>query len=692
MKIAVRFSILTLAIVFAACSSANKNFLGLDQPSSSSSSGGGFADQKPVAVTTGDDDEDKKSKAIKVKKSFENGEYESAIEELKEDLEDDPDSPVTNYYIAESYRKSNRIYEATDYYAKAIEGGYADDEMELHYAKSLKANENYIEARRVLQSYIEYTTVEKFVERAENELRNLDELENIKLDVRKISVSPAVGVNTDNAEYSPYYFDGHLYFSSTRETENIFKGDGQGFSDLYKIKTSGLIPESGTLQPMEDFINEQGIHEGTIAFSPDGNTMVFAKGNSGKKGGRQDVDLFISEKRNGRWGNPQPMPINSSDWESSPVFNQSGTTIYFASNRPGGQGGIDIWRTSKNDRGRWANVSNMGSVINTPENEMFPYVSADNKLFFSSNGHPGLGMLDLFVAVNKDGNITIENMGSSINTPFDDFGLVYSDFPYEGFFASNRPGGQGDDDIYTFVDDTPSLKKVQYVLRGTTFQLDKDSARTILGGVRVTLGDAEGKLIDDVTTGRGGTFEFTVEPEKEYTLLGKKVSFLTGRNALSTLNETVDKATLTVRSYTKEFTADLELTEIETVIAELFKVENVFYDLAKWDIRPDAALELDKLVQFLKDNPGVSIELSSHTDSRDNDENNMVLSQKRAQSAVDYMVSRGIARNRMTPKGYGETQLVNGCSNDVECTDAQHQENRRTEFKITNYDSSKDRN
>ena len=170
------------------------------------------------------------------------------------------------------------------------------------------------------------------------------------------------------------------------------------------------------------------------------------------------------------------------------------------------------------------------------------------------------------------------------------------------------------------------------------------------------------------------------------------MSFLTGRNALSTLNETVDKATLTVRSYTKEFTADLELTEIETVIAELFKVENVFYDLAKWDIRPDAALELDKLVQFLKDNPGVSIELSSHTDSRDNDENNMVLSQKRAQSAVDYMVSRGIARNRMTPKGYGETQLVNGCSNDVECTDAQHQENRRTEFKITNYDSSKDRN
>lgn len=692
MKIAVRFSILSLAIVFAACSSSNKNFLGLDNTSSGSATSGGFATEKPVTIDTGEEEEDKKSKAIKVKKTFENGEYQSAIEELKEDLEDDPDSPVTNYYIAESYRRSNRIYEATDYYAKAIEGGYADDEMELHYAKALKANENYIEARRVLQNYLDYTTVEKFVERAQNELKNLDKLDSIQLDVRKISVTPAVGINTENAEYSPYYHDGSLYFSSTRETENIFKGNGTGFSDLYKIKTSGLIPESGTLEPMEEFVNEQGINEGTIAFSPDGNTMVFAKGNSGKKGGRQDVDLFISEKRNGRWSTPQPMPINSPDWESSPVFNQSGTTIYFASNRAGGQGGIDLYRTTKNDRGRWANVTNMGPTINTPENEMFPYVSSDNKLFFASDGHPGFGMLDVFVAINQNRQITVQNMGPSINTPYDDFGLVYSDFPYEGFFASNRPGGQGDDDIYTFVDDTPSLKKVQYVLRGTTFSLDQDSARTILGGVRVTLGDAEGRLIDDVTTGRGGTFEFTIEAEKEYTLLGKKVSYLAGRNALSTVGETVDKAALTVRSFTKDFTADLDLTEIEKVEGRGFVMENVFYDLAKWDIRPDAAVELDKLVQFMKDNPAVSIELSSHTDSRAPDDFNLDLSQKRAESAVDYMVSKGIQRSRMTAKGYGETQLVNGCTNDVECTEEQHQQNRRTEFKITNYDSSKDRN
>ena len=682
-----KFSVVLVLVLFAACQASNQNFLGLDntEPADTTS---------PTGATTGvATPEEGRSKAIKLKKSFENGEYETAIAELKEDLEDDPDSPVTNYYIAESYRRSNRIQESTDYYAKAIEGGFSDEEMELNYVKALKANENYTEAKRILKDYIEYASVETYKDRAVRELANLEKLDSIQLDVRKIAVSPAVGINTPNAEYSPYHFDGHLYFSSTREEGDLFKGSGQGFSDIYKVKTSGLLPEAGTIETLEDFINSQGVNEGTIAYSPDGNTMVFAKGNSGKKGGRQDVDLFMSTKRNGRWGQPQPMPINSPDyWDSSPAFNQSGTVLYFASNRPGGEGGIDIYRASLNERGRWSNVRSVGDDINTPENEMFPYVSSDNKLYFASDGHPGLGMLDIFEAVNQGGNVTVRNLGPSINSAYDDFGLVYSNFPYEGFFASNRPGGQGDDDIYTFVDNTPSLKVVEYVLKGTTFSLGQDSTKTILGGVRVTLRDDQDRVIDDRTTGRGGTFEFKIDPEKEYTLLGKKVAFLVGRNTLSTVGETVDKSTLTARSFTKEFRADLDLTEILKIRGVDIEVKNVFYDLAKWDIRPDAALELDKLAQFLLDNPAVSIELSSHTDSRDNDENNMVLSQKRAQSAVDYLVTKGIARDRMEPQGYGETRLVNECANDVPCTNEQHQANRRTEFKIIGYDASKDRN
>ena len=153
---------------------------------------------------------------------------------------------------------------------------------------------------------------------------------------------------------------------------------------------------------------------------------------------------------------------------------------------------------------------------------MFPYVSPDNKLYFSSDGHPGFGMLDLFEAVNQGGNITIRNLGPSMNTSYDDFGLVYSDFPFEGFFASNRPGGKGDDDIYTFIDNTPDLREIEYVLKGTTYQVDQDSTQEILGGVRVELQDLNGKVVDDVFTGRGGKFEFKVDPEKEYILIGKK--------------------------------------------------------------------------------------------------------------------------------------------------------------------------
>ena len=206
--------------------------------------------------------------------------------------------------------------------------------------------------------------------------------------------------------------------------------------------------DASSIEKLSDLFNDEEINEGSIAFSPDGNSVVFAKGNSADKRGRFNIDLFISTKKNGEWSEPQLMPINSPDsWDSSPTFSGDGKTIYFASDRPGGLGGSDIYRTRLNERGRWADVQNMGPTINTPEDEMFPYVSPDNKLYFSSTGHAGFGMLDVFVAINEGGNITIANMGPSINSSYDDFGLVYSDFPFEGFFSSNRPGGKGDDDI-----------------------------------------------------------------------------------------------------------------------------------------------------------------------------------------------------------------------------------------------------
>ncbi|MBO6762448.1 MAG: OmpA family protein, partial [Roseivirga sp.] len=340
------------------------------------------------------------------------------------------------------------------------------------------------------------------------------------------------------------------------------------------------------------------------------------------------------------------------------------------------------------ERGRWADVTNMGPQINTAEDEVFPYVSPDNKLYFASNGHAGFGMLDLFEAVNSGGVVTVKNLGPSFNSSSDDFGLVYSDFPFEGFFSSNRPGGSGGDDLYSFIDNSADLKKITYALKGTTYKIEEDSSQTILGEVRVKLLDSNEQLVDDVLSSRGGSYSFPIEPEKDYFLIAEKQDFFTTRKIFSTIGEGIPQEELVERFNEKVFTEDMALEPI--VLEKAIVVPNIYYDLDKAEIRPDAAVELDKLVQLLKDNPNISIELSSHTDARAPDDYNLNLSQRRAQAAVDYIASQGIERDRLIAKGYGETQLINGCTNERvdECSEEQHQQNRRTEFKVTEYNKN----
>lgn len=614
--------------------------------------------------------------------------YTQAIEEFKELLAENPNAPDINFYTAESYRKLGDLRSSVPYYEKAISAGYEDEELELNYAQALKSEEKYAEAKQVLTNYINYASLEIYKQRAERELANLDKLDSISLYVRNVDLKPLEGINSDKSEYSPFYFENKLYFVSTRE-ENTFERFDVPFSDIYSVDLDGLSPESSTLAKLPDLFNTPNINEGSIAFSPDGNTVVFAKGNPDGKKARRSVDLYFATKRNGEWSNPQPMPINNpTAWDTSPAFNQAGTTIYFASDRPGGYGGSDIYRATINARGRWADVTNMGPQINTAEDEVFPYVSPDNKLYFASSGHAGFGMLDLFVAENSGGVVTVKNLGPSFNSSSDDFGLVYSDFPFEGFYTSNRPGGSGGDDLYSFVDNTPDLKKITYVLKGTTYKLEEDSSQTILGEVRVKLLDASEQLVDDVLSSRGGSYSFPVDPEKDYFLVAEKEDFFTTRKIFSTVGEGIPQEELIERFNEKVFNEDVALEPI--ILEKAIVIPNIYYDLDRAEIRSDAALELDKLVQLLKDNPTIHIELSSHTDARAPDEYNLTLSQRRAQAAVDYVASKGIARTRLVAKGYGETQLINGCTNERvdECSEEQHQENRRTEFKVIEVDKN----
>jgi outer membrane protein OmpA-like peptidoglycan-associated protein len=329
----------------------------------------------------------------------------------------------------------------------------------------------------------------------------------------------------------------------------------------------------------------------------------------------------------------------------------------------------------------------MGRDINTPGDEMFPYVGADAKLYFASDGHPGLGKLDVFVATRSGGVTKVENMGQPINSPSDDFGLMYIN-PTKGFLASNRAGGKGDDDIYFFQEgpaaDTTTIvqnkrggpKKVKYFLAGTVSTNETPITPLDSAKVRI-LDDATGQPIAEATTGQPGTFgKYPLEEGKDYTILAERKGYLTRREQFTMQGKSIPEIFLTKPETDTTFNVAILLDK--ATLNKTFVLENIYYDLDKYNIRPDAAEELDKLVTILKDNPTLKIELSSHTDVRAPDAYNMRLSQNRAKSAVDYIVSKGIDPGRMVAKGYGETQLIVKNAK----TEEEHQRNRRTEFKI----------
>lgn len=616
----------------------------------------------------------------KAKNTFEDGEFQESITLYQSILKKSPDDTKANFYLAESYRLSNRASQAIPYYEKAIESNLDNDSLGFFYAYALKASGNYDQAGKQLDQFIASTSNELYLKRANDEIQNLTYLEEVKSKKNFYRVKNLDKINTPGAEYSPVYEDGFLYFTSNRANNKIYKATGTPFSNIYTVKTKGARIDSATIKPINTVINDNNINDGSVTFSPDGKTMVFAKGNNGKRKGTYDVNLYTSRFRNGTWTEPKQLNINKiNSWDSSPAFSRDGKTLYFASNRTGGVGGTDIYSARKSARGRYSKVKNLGSTINTAGNEMFPYISDDGHMYFSSDGHPGFGGLDLFYAKRSNGKTTIENMGDPINSNADDFGM-YLFKPDRGFFTSNRAGGHGDDDIYTFVNEDPDLKIVNYFLRGVTMTRNDQDSLVILPKTKVELLDFSGEILEDIVTGDDGKFLFRVYEHEHYQLIGEhqggQVQYLKTREDFTTFGKSIPQEDLKKLVTNVHFDTLLVLEKIEK--NKIFVMENIYYDLDKSDIRPDAEVELDKLVQILQDNPDIKIELSSHTDARAPDKYNMDLSDKRANSAVRYIISQGIGKGRLTAKGYGETQLIV-----LEAqTEEQHQVNRRTEFKI----------
>lgn len=617
----------------------------------------------------------------KALKSFNRGEYQNTINLLKGSKAGN--SGRANFLIAESYRLSNRVKEAEEYYEKAGGRGFDKDSIQFYYSQALKTNGKYEEAKKELEELQARTTNESLKERAAAELNGLAYLNNLRQKQSFYRVKNLDLLNTPASEYSPAYLNNELYYTSSRGNGRIYDATGTPFTNIYKVASRGANVDVATITALPPSINTENVNNGTVAFSPDGKMMIFGKGNTGRKKGTEDVDLYIARYRNGQWGDPQIITgsINTPrSWDSTPAFSPDGRTVYFASNREGGYGGTDIYAAQIDSRGRFSRIRNLGPEINTAGNEMFPYVAEDAKFYFASDAHPGFGGLDIFVVKRVNGKTTIENLGEPVNSNGDDFG-IFLVRPDRGFLVSNREGGKGDDDVYTFVNEDPDLRVVNYYLAGVTYTPDKAGKLQILPNTKVSLIDANSNVMQDYMTGTDGKFLFRVYENENYNLIGEQDGYLVKRQTYTTLGKTVDPKTLTelITNITLDTVVILDKIEINKV----FKLENIYFEFDSVRITSTAATELDKLVQLLIDNPDIRIEMGSHTDSVGSNSYNYELSKGRAESTVRYLIEHGISADRLTARGYGEeVPIARNTNPDGTDNKAGRDMNRRTEFKI----------
>jgi len=604
-------------------------------------------------------------------KRFAQEQYERAITFYKKALGKANNPGEVNYKIAEAYRLSNRLAAATPFYKAALEANFRKEDAYFYYGLALKANGEYTQALNQFKDYLRVGSSPRLKSLAAREVENFSVLEDILRRGSSFEVQHLEALNTDASEFGPYVRNDELVFSSTRGAGETYLGNGEGFINIFATTLSdSAAAMAAGVRPYKE-INLEGIHDALATFANEGRTMIFARGNEGTKKGRQNVDLFITNFRSGGWEEPRLLSINDPKaWDSSPAFSPDGRTLYFSSDRKGGLGGNDIYKVSIDESGRLSRPENLGPDINTPGNESFVTVAPDGTLYIASDGLPGLGNLDLFRIV--DGKPV--NLGAPVNSPGDDFSMYFQNTT-SGFFSSNREGGKGGDDLYRFVN--TGRKRVNFLVDGTLFQLREGAEqRKTVPRHTVVLQDEQGNKLRSVETSPQGTFTFVLDTAATYFLVAEKPGFFTARQRISTVGKMPKQEELTEEENEVRLTATLVLNEI--VKEKAIVLENIFYDFDKADIRPDAALELDKLVQVLRDNPGISIELSSHTDVRGEDVYNQDLSQRRAESAVAYIISKGIDRSRITAKGYGESRLVVPKAT----TEEEHQRNRRTEFKV----------
>ncbi|WP_090622535.1 OmpA family protein [Parapedobacter indicus] len=585
--------------------------------------------------------------------------------------------------LADCYARMKDYEAAENWYARVVAMEGSEAENLLRYGEVLKMNAKYAEAKKQLEAYAAKTGDRDGVA---VQLAGCDSALVWMADptVHRLRNE---GVNTSLSEFSVFPAGDKVYYAG--EPDGHMRGAGTyGWTgnSFLRVYTADRGADNGLSNAViaDEGINNVPYHIGPVAADAAGTTLYVTRTYPGKEGSvtREErrkyrthkLELYIYTQGDGGSWKATPFPYNKVEEYSvgHAALSRDGSILYFVSDMPGGQGGTDIWYSERQGDGSWGAPVNAGEQINSSGNELFPNIGPDGRLYYSSDGFAGMGGLDVFEATGSNQQWAApRNLRFPVNSPGDDFAYLLT---YEGeeglagYLSSNRKGGRGSDDIYSFTYEKP---KLIILLRGTAS--DKNTTNR-LADVSVTLYDGTREIVAKKRTDESGTFEFVLDRDKSYTVLGQKEKYHGDSAKVSTLGIT-DSDTLEVAL----------LLEPVFEVGKTFELENIYYDFDRHNIRPDAAAILDELVRTLRDNPTLKIELSSHTDSRGSDAYNEALSQRRAQSAVDYLVSRGIARDRMVAKGYGETRLVNDCGNGVPCSREQHQANRRTEVTVLEY-------
>ncbi|WP_353147215.1 OmpA family protein [Flavobacterium sp.] len=619
----------------------------------------------------------------KANSNYENFQYIDAIKMYEKVVEKGYKSVELFSKLADSYYFQSKLKEANNWYDKLFSlNEKLKSEYYFRYAQTLKAVGDYKKADVMMDVFNQVNSSDLRAILSKEQINYLDEIKN---NSGRYTIQNAE-INSEFSDYGTSLYKNTLVFTSARDTGGVFvkkhSWTNQSFTNLY----CSIITDNGNLSEPQKFSKkiDSKYHESTPVFTKDGLTMYFTRNNflNGKKGRDSEkgilLKLYKATKNGENWGNVTELPFNSNEYSCAhPALSPDEKTLYFSSNMPGTKGMSDIYKVNIFSEGNFGKPVNLGDKINTEARETFPFISNNNELYFASDGHPGLGGLDVFVTQLKDDGTygKIKNVGEPVNSNFDDFGFVMNTDTKTGYFSSNREKDNlGYDDIYKCTENRPIPKDCQQNLKGVVVDLN---TKVPIQGVKLVLFDINYVKFDEKISDATGRFDFgTIDCGNTFRIISENKDF-----------DTLEKMVLITKdSDLKELeilmTPKLQPIQVGSDLRKTLGIEIIYFDLDKANIRKDAEVELAKILEVMKQYPTMEIDIRSHTDCRQTEIYNFILSNKRAKATIKWLVANGIDSKRLTGKGYGESQLVNKCADAIPCSAEEHQVNRRSEFII----------